>query len=234
MGSSLVSQELLLIFHATVLSPKQMADQAIRPLCRRPLHGRATLCGCEGLFTSREVFVYYPLQKKALSEIYSMDYLSNVGFFVRTEHWTPSINVRGNRYVAVNDHLGCNWVFLTKCGAIKWKPLTHTHTPQSGPFVMDYDRCSHFVEVTKTQQCSLPFAGFMFSCRWVILENMINSSSSSGSPRHRIDYRNSGRGRWRERQRERCKGKMNPRRGRGWGGGSKKTESEQRILACER
>lgn len=128
MGSSLVSQELLLIFHATVLSPKQMADQAIRPLCRRPLHGRATLCGCEDLFTSREVFVYYPLQKKALSEIYSMDYLSNVGFFVRTEHWTPSINVRGNRYVAVNDHLGCNWVFLTKCGAIKWKPLTHTHT----------------------------------------------------------------------------------------------------------
>lgn len=49
-----VSQELLLIFHATVLFPELNDQPAIRLICRGPLQGWVTLCGYKNAFTVRK------------------------------------------------------------------------------------------------------------------------------------------------------------------------------------
>lgn len=71
MHSLLVSQELLLIFHATVLSPKQMANQQLGPTAEDPFRGDSgvTLCGYDNLFTSREKVEnsLYPLPKESIA-----------------------------------------------------------------------------------------------------------------------------------------------------------------------
>lgn len=112
---------------------------------------------------------------------------------IELHQWTQCINRKG-KCIAINGYLGCNWVFLTKSGAIKWNP--RTHTTQSWPFVMDYARCSHFAGVTTTQQCACPLPTSCFT-QMSHFGNMINSSSSSHSLWHRIDYGNSRRGGWR-------------------------------------
>lgn len=67
MGSLLISQEFLLIFHATVLSPKHMAGQQLGSSAedafrREKLSVDMKTC----LRISRELFCLHPLQKKKL------------------------------------------------------------------------------------------------------------------------------------------------------------------------